>query len=349
LHLLLTDGQTFTVPFGSNEGPLHDAKWSPQGADFCVIQGHQPAKITLFNAANCQAVRDFGNAARNTIEFSPHGRFVVFGGFRGLAGEMDFWEKNKFKLLGTAQDIHMPGSFHWTPDSRTFITAALFPRRRVDEGFKVWTYYGEMLYEVKMEKLRQVAVRPALPGAFPNRPISPRLKDRKIQQEIASKMEAAKPKAYVPPHLRKKGASAPSDIVKQSRDISGPKKITQAKAALTSEDKAASAAKTAEKNKKRRERMKQKKEAEETKKSQEDEEKKAQIQREQAAKLEGMSESDVIQKKIKKLQKLQRQVVKLREQKASGETMDTSQLEKIESNSNIEQDISKLEDQLAKL
>lgn len=335
LHLLLVEGKSFAVP-APKAGPIHDAKWGPQGQDFCVIQGHQPAKIMIYKASDCTAVRDFGNASRNVIMFSPHGRFVCFGGFQGLAGEMDFWDKTAFKKIGTAKDIHMPGSFAWTPDSRNFITAALFPRRRVDEGFKVWTYYGELVYETKMPKLREIAVRPAMEGVFPNRPVSPRLKNKSVQKDIAAKQTAAAGGgAYVPPQRRAQGAPA-SNIIKDTRDVSGPKKVV---AQPTEEQAAAAVAAKAKKNKDRRERQKQKKIEEEEQQAQETEEKANKAADEQQAKLAGLSNTDVLQKQLKKLQKLQRQVVDLREQKAAGKSMDPSQLDKIKKNENIEAEI----------
>lgn len=43
----------------------------------------------------CQAdpVFTFGEAHRNTISWSPHGRFVCLAGFGNLAGDMDFWDR----------------------------------------------------------------------------------------------------------------------------------------------------------------------------------------------------------------------------------------------------------------
>jgi len=356
LHLLYTNGECQTVPFGTNKGPIHDAQWSPQGTDFVTIQGFQPAKITLFNAANCTPVREFGTLSRNTILFSPHGRFLCIGGFGNLAGEMDFWEKNKFKQLGTCQDMAGATTFEWTPDSRNFITAALFPRRRVDEGIKVWTYYGEKVYEQKIPKLTQVAIRPAMPEVFPNRPMSPRLSDRRIQKEIAQKMEASKPKAYVPPHLRGKGGGSTSNIVKVSKENTGPRKLKGLVADLDPETKAANAAaqaeKNAEKNKKRRERRKQQavvqKSDEELAKEKAAEDRAAK-QAEVDARNANLGEGELMQKKLKKLQKQERQVQKLLQQKKDGKQLDASQKSKLDGHAAMQKQIADLEESIKNL
>lgn len=361
LHLLYTDSQCLTVPFGGNKGPVHDAQWSPQGNDFVVIQGFQPAKITLFNASNCTAVREFGTLARNTILFSPHGRFLCIGGFGNLAGEMDFWEKNKFKQLGTCQDMAGATTFEWTPDSRNFITAALFPRRRVDEGIKVWTYYGEKVYEQKIPKLTQVAIRPALPEVYPNKPMSPRLSDRRIQKEIADKMEASRPKAYVPPHMRGKGGGGGGmDAIKASKMNTGPRKLKAAQADLDPEvmaaHEAAKAEKNAEKNKKRRERRKEqaaKQGNEEAAKQNEEQSakdaKRAAEQAEIAARNAGLGADELLKKKLKKLQKQERGMQKIAQSKKDGKKLDAAQKTKLEGHPAMLEEICKIEEQLKNL
>ena len=55
---------------------------------------------TLFNL-KAEPVMSFGSAHRNTISWSPHGRFVVLAGFGNLSGGMDFWDRNKKKKLGS--------------------------------------------------------------------------------------------------------------------------------------------------------------------------------------------------------------------------------------------------------
>lgn len=58
-----------------------------------------PAAACLYDL-KANIVHEFGCAHRNTITFSPHGRFVCLAGFGNLAGEMDFWDLNKKKKMG---------------------------------------------------------------------------------------------------------------------------------------------------------------------------------------------------------------------------------------------------------
>ncbi len=141
LYLLHADGSCeVTVPL-PKEGPISDAQWAPGGgkaahpAQFVVLAGRMPAAAALYNA-RAEPVFEFGQAHRNTVAFSPHGRFLVLAGFGNLAGEMDFWDRHKQKLLGRTSS-HCSVGYGWSPCGRYFMTATLAPRMNVDNGVKV--------------------------------------------------------------------------------------------------------------------------------------------------------------------------------------------------------------------
>ena len=61
---------------------------------------------TLFNL-KAEPVMSFGSAHRNTISWSPHGRFVVLAGFGNLSGGMDFWgsARSPLRLLPASGSV----------------------------------------------------------------------------------------------------------------------------------------------------------------------------------------------------------------------------------------------------
>jgi translation initiation factor 2A len=331
LHLLAADGSfQGTVPFGSNPGPIQDVAWSPQGKEFLVIQGFQPAKSTLFVASNCTPIREYGTASRNTIRWSPHGRFLMLGGFGNLAGELEFWDSFKFKLLGRGIDRDGAKSYEWTPDGRAFITASLRPWRRVDNGYKVWSYAGDLLYQEKYDELYQVVPQPAAPGVYPNRPVSPR---RKAMAAAAPAAAPAKPSAYIPPHLRAQGATAPSTIMqRQPEQVSAPRKLNLAeRAAITGQPLPAPAAKapaggaegedgeegSLSKNQLKRAKLK----AREAKAREEAAAAAAAAEAEKAAELarkSDLSDPSVVARKLKAANKKLRAITDLKEKQAAG-------------------------------
>jgi translation initiation factor 2A len=218
LYYLQADGALdYNVPL-DKEGPIMDVKWSPLGGQFVVIYGFTPCKQTLFDAKSGTPTFEFGVSPRNTVIWSPHGRFLCIAGFGNLAGDMDFWDRNKLKKMGTVQSS-CAVSYEWSPDSRLFITATLTPRLRVDNNFRVYSYAGELLYRRDYPELCQIAIRPALPGAYPDRPSSPRVADRVKGGEIIAPVQA-KPQAYRPPGA---GGRAASDIFKRPDDLQGKK------------------------------------------------------------------------------------------------------------------------------
>ena len=89
------------------EGPIHDIQWAPSGRDFIAIYGFVPGKATLFGE-KCKPKFEFGSVAHNTVIWSPHGRFVCLAGFGSLNGDMDFWDMNKLKKMGSANSRPEP-------------------------------------------------------------------------------------------------------------------------------------------------------------------------------------------------------------------------------------------------
>ena len=55
---------------GVQDGPIHDAQWSPDGAFFVVVAGFMPAKTVLFDA-KCKPVFDLGTGPYNIIKWNP--------------------------------------------------------------------------------------------------------------------------------------------------------------------------------------------------------------------------------------------------------------------------------------
>jgi len=87
---------------------------------------------------------------------------------------------------------------------------------------------------VQYPEVIQVLVQPAAAGVYPDRPQSPRLTDKRLAP-IKQTQQQEKPKAYVPPHLRNRlSQDRPADLMKQSRENSGPRRLVGLEAQLKS-------------------------------------------------------------------------------------------------------------------
>lgn len=141
------------------EGPIHDVSWSPNSKEFGVIYGYMPAKTTIFNQ-RAVATHNFPLGPRNTILFSPTGRFVLVAGFGNLAGQMDIYDLEKdYKKICTIEGGN-PSVCEWSPNSKFILTATTSPRLRVDNGVKLWHVGGGIMYNEDMVELYHVAWRP---------------------------------------------------------------------------------------------------------------------------------------------------------------------------------------------
>jgi translation initiation factor 2A len=141
------------------EGPIHDVSWNPNSKEFGVVYGYMPAKTTIFNFRGV-AKHTFPLAPRNTIQFSPHGRFVLVAGFGNLAGQMDLYDmdKNYHKIITV--EASNASVCAWSPDGQYILTATTSPRLRVDNGVRIWHVTGGLMYNEDMTELYDVTWRP---------------------------------------------------------------------------------------------------------------------------------------------------------------------------------------------
>lgn len=169
--------------------PILCANWVPNPntvgpVPFGVISGSMPPLASLHHGITAEPTFLFGRAHRNTMDISPHGRFIVFGGYGNLAGGMDFWDRNKGKLIPRrvvlpslsssvstnnavtpearsfvtikeASELSItsknPAVGHqWSPDSRTYLVSTTSPRMNVDNGVHIYRYDGSLVDETRL-------------------------------------------------------------------------------------------------------------------------------------------------------------------------------------------------------
>jgi translation initiation factor 2A len=156
------------------EGPIHDVSWSPKSNSFAVVYGYMPAKTVIFNA-KAQAMHTFALGPRNTVSFSPHGRFVLVAGFGNLAGQMDIYDLEKDYAKICTIEASNASVCEWSPDGKHILTATTSPRLRVDNGIRIWHASGGLMYNEDLNELYHVCWRPQQGSAEPleENPFSP--------------------------------------------------------------------------------------------------------------------------------------------------------------------------------
>ncbi|KAL1867552.1 hypothetical protein VTK73DRAFT_4076 [Phialemonium thermophilum] len=166
IYLLSSNGSFDARLTLDKEGPVHDVAWSPNSKEFGVVYGFMPAKTTIFNH-RAVASHSFPIGPRNTIIFSPCGRFVLVAGFGNLAGQIDVYDLEKDYSKVCTIESGNPSVCTWSPDSRYIMTATTSPRLRVDNGVKLWHVGGGLMYNEDMTELYNVMWRPVAPEDLP--------------------------------------------------------------------------------------------------------------------------------------------------------------------------------------
>lgn len=227
LFLLSKSSKDATAVPLPQEGPVHDVEWMPnpdKPSCFAVVAGKMPAMTSLHHGQSCKPTFLFGNAHRNTIDWAPHGRFCLLAGFGNLAGGMNFWDRNKLKLvphfeLNTGSHLRAEAvvGHGWSPDSRLFCVSTTTPRMNVDNGVRLYRYTGEELTNVpwknehyQPDKLLQATFVPAKLEVYPDRPQSPVPSGEEAAAAVSSGVTAPPPVVkpvgrYVPPSARRSG------------------------------------------------------------------------------------------------------------------------------------------------
>ncbi|ETN41390.1 uncharacterized protein HMPREF1541_03325 [Cyphellophora europaea CBS 101466] len=166
LYLLSANGGFDSRIDLDKEGPIHDVSWSPKSNSFAVVYGYMPAKTVIFNN-RAQVVHTFALGPRNTVLFSPHGRYVLVAGFGNLAGQMDIYDLEKdFTKICTIEASNA-SVCEWSPDGRHILTATTSPRLRVDNGVRIWYAGGPLMYNEDFSELYHVCWRPQPTSAHP--------------------------------------------------------------------------------------------------------------------------------------------------------------------------------------
>ena len=125
-----------------------------------------PAKTTIFNL-KADATHSFPLRPRNTILFSPHGRFVLVAGFGNLAGQMDVYDMEKDYQKICTIEASNASVCEWSPDGKHILTATTSPRLRVDNGVRIWHVGGGLMYNEELQELYHVTWRPQSPTSHP--------------------------------------------------------------------------------------------------------------------------------------------------------------------------------------
>lgn len=144
-------GNSVRVPL-SKEGPIHDFTWSPTSRQFGVIYGYMPATITFFDLRG-NVVHSLAEQAKNTMLFSPSGRYILIAGFGNLQGSVQILDRHDKFTCVSKFDAANTSVCKWSPGGEFIMTATTSPRLRVDNGVKIWHVTGKLVFVKEFKEL----------------------------------------------------------------------------------------------------------------------------------------------------------------------------------------------------
>ncbi|SCU90768.1 LANO_0D09868g1_1 [Lachancea nothofagi CBS 11611] len=340
-------GKSVRVPL-SKEGPIHDFTWSPTSRQFGVIYGYMPATITFFDLRG-NVVHSLPEQPKNTMLFSPSGRYILIAGFGNLQGSVEVLDRHdKFKCV-TKFDAANTSVCKWSPGGEFILTATTSPRLRVDNGLKIWHVTGTLCFVKEYKELLKVDWR---------HQISPKLEESHVINSVASSNEepftdpklgkidvqihpsateyiskrlkngssagtASKPAgAYRPPHARRAGGAptVPGAAIRPAKGIPG---MASGIPGVSGKESKASA-----KNKKKRENNKKEDSPDSSTVGEG-----ATIDAVETPKVN--KEASPEEKKIRSLLKKLRAIEALKQKQMLGETLEDTQILKIQSEDKV--------------
>ncbi|WFD00246.1 hypothetical protein MYAM1_002994 [Malassezia yamatoensis] len=203
------------------EGPIHDFAWNPNAREFLVVYGYMPAKAVIFSY-RVNVIADLGTQPRNLIAFNPQGRLFCLAGFGNLAGTVDIWDRDNLKQ-GKAFTLDASNSttLQWAPDGHYLLTGTLSPRLRVENGLKIWHCSGKLIHVQMIDENYQLAFRPSAkaPPPFEKQIPAAPAPSAAAAELLARKTTTARPTgAYRPPGARSSGTSS-SDYLRRNEDL----------------------------------------------------------------------------------------------------------------------------------
>ncbi|CRG99051.1 eukaryotic translation initiation factor subunit eIF2A, putative [Plasmodium relictum] len=164
-----------------NENIAQDVKWSKTKDEFLIIEGKSDNTIYLYDHElniKCKFLSQY----KNTIKWCPFGNMIALGGFGNLAGDINFYYKEKDDSVILIKEYREACTVlcDWSNDGLLFMTASTYPRMKVENTFKIYTYEGNLVNSFNFNELYDVKWKNSLPGFF-KEPIKPKanLKDNK--------------------------------------------------------------------------------------------------------------------------------------------------------------------------
>jgi len=143
--------------------PVLAFAWEPVGSRFGFIHGEaQRINVTFYNIqpkGKVVLLKTLERRAANHLFWSPAGQFCVLAGLRSMNGILEFVDTQDMTVM-TQTEHFMATDVEWDPTGRYVVSAVSWWGHKVDNGYWLWNFQGNLQHKQPLEKFCQLQWRP---------------------------------------------------------------------------------------------------------------------------------------------------------------------------------------------
>lgn len=152
--------------------PKIDFSWEPRRTHFSIIHGEgsrQAISIYQIKKKKTSLLFSLTDRAADRVYWSPAGNVLILANIAGSSGHLEFYDVKKNETI-SEQDHFKCTNIEWDPSGRYVLTAATQPfgdsnwQYAAENGYRVWSFQGDLLATVPQDSLFLVKWRPRPPS-----------------------------------------------------------------------------------------------------------------------------------------------------------------------------------------
>jgi len=148
--------------------------WESNGNRFAVVHGQDEIDIrpnVSFYELTPKELKKIVTLEKrpvSRVKWSPTGRFVLFAGTKpALNGALEFYDVDDQTSLTSNLQHPLCSDIEWDPTGRYVVTSVSAKKSKMENGYKLWTFYGVELREERKNVFYQFSWRPHPPTLLP--------------------------------------------------------------------------------------------------------------------------------------------------------------------------------------
>lgn len=141
--------------------------WEPKGSRFAIIHAGTQAnrnQVSFYKMGEkkVELIKTLDNKPVNMLQWAPNGKYLVLAGLGSIGGILDFFHVDLMQSMGVAEHA-MATDLAWDPTGQYLCTHVSAWRHKLENGYNVFSFRGDVLQKVLKGGLYQFLWRPRPP------------------------------------------------------------------------------------------------------------------------------------------------------------------------------------------